>query len=80
MLSRDDIERLGLAIDHPVTMRSEAGSLSGVLVRSIDIRPGNAVMYFPEANALVPGKADRRSRTPGFKNVTIRIDRSPSAP
>ncbi len=79
MLNPDDIKRLGLEIDQRVTVRSEAGSLSDVLVRSIDIRPGNAAMYYPEANAIVPGRTDQRSRTPGFKNVVITVEPGPTA-
>ncbi len=75
MLHADDITRLGLEIDGRVTVRSEAGELAGVAVRAIDIRPGNAVMYFPEANVLVPGRVDAKSRTPAFKNTLITIDK-----
>ncbi len=74
MLHPDDISRLGLEIDQRVTVRSAAGALSNVLVRSIDVRPGNAVMYYPEANTLVPRVADQRSATPGFKSVVITIE------
>ncbi len=54
LLNRADIERLGLRVDQRVTVRSAAGSMSGILVREYDIRAGNALMYFPEANVLVP--------------------------
>jgi len=74
MLARDDIECLGLAVDQHVTVRSEIGALSNVLVREIDIRPGNAVMYYPEANAIVPRSADAKSRTPAFKSTPVRIE------
>ena len=74
MLHSDDIERLGLTLDQRVTVRSEAGALSNVVLRSIDIRPGNAVMYYPEANALVPPRVDPKSRTPTFKNTPVTIE------
>jgi hypothetical protein len=35
-----------------------------VVVREIDIRPGNAAMYYPEANILVPRRIDPESKTP----------------
>jgi len=74
MLNQNDIDRLSLKIDQRVTIKSNCGQLADVLVRSIDIRPGNAVMYYPEANVLIPKLTDPKSRTPAFKNTTIRIE------
>ena len=69
-----------LKVDQPVTVRSTTGSLSGILVRAFDVRGGNALMYFPEANMLVPTTTDPASKTPAFKSVLVRIEpvRSPS--
>ena len=39
----------------------------------IDVRPGNAVMYYPAANTLVPRDVDPRSKTPAFKSVLVEI-------
>ncbi len=74
LLNRADIERLGLRVEQRVTVRSAAGSLSGILVRDYDIRAGNALMYFPEANALVPTTTDPESKTPAFKAVPITLE------
>lgn len=74
MISRADRERPGLAIDQRVTVRSGAGALPGLPVRGLDVRPGNAVMYYPEANVLVPRAVDAASGTPAFKNVAITIE------
>jgi anaerobic selenocysteine-containing dehydrogenase len=69
----DDLARLGLEADRPVAVTSEAGSMT-VLARAFEkIRPGNALMYYPEANVLVPSHCDPASRTPAFKNVLVRI-------
>lgn len=73
LLNRADIARLGLKADQRVTVRSAAGEMRGILVREFDIRAGNALMYYPEANVLVPAAADTRSRTPAFKNVLIEL-------
>ncbi len=73
LLNRTDIERLGLQVDQRVTVRSAAGAMSGILVREHDIRAGNALMYYPEANALVPATVDARSKTPAFKNVLVTL-------
>lgn len=74
MLHRDDISRLNLAIDQRVTVKSKCGELGNLLVREIDIHPGNAVMYYPESNILIPQSTDPKSKTPAFKNTTIQIE------
>ncbi len=74
LLNRADIERLGLRVDQRVTVRSAVGSLSGILVREYDIRAGNALMYFPEANVLVPTTTDPDSKTPAFKAVPVAVE------
>ncbi len=77
LMAPADIERLGLRADQPVTVRSAAGVLHGVRVRPFDVTPGNAAMYFPEANALVPTAVDPESKTPAFKAVPVTV--SPQA-
>lgn len=74
MMSRADINALGLTVDQRVTVRSDTGALRDVMVREIDIRSGNAVMYYPEANVLIPKQADPRSKTPAFKNTVVSIN------
>ena len=74
LMHPDDITRLGLKENGYATVRSEAGELAHVRVRPFDIAPGNAAMYYPEANVLVPRIADRRSRTPSFKSFAVRIE------
>lgn len=73
MLHPSDRKRLGLELDQPVTVRSICGALSNVLVRELDIRPGNCAMYYPEANVLVPRDFDPASKTPAFKSVEVTI-------
>jgi molybdopterin-dependent oxidoreductase alpha subunit len=73
LMNRDDIVRLGLRVDQRVTVRSAVGAMSGILVREYDIRAGNALMYFPEANALVPTTTDAASKTPAFKSVLVTV-------
>jgi molybdopterin-dependent oxidoreductase alpha subunit len=77
LLHPDDIARLGLEVDQRVTVRSAAGYLSNILVRALDVRPGNAVMYYPEANVLVPAATDPQSHTPAFKSVLVTIETGP---
>jgi molybdopterin-dependent oxidoreductase alpha subunit len=77
LLHPDDMRRLKLSNNQRVTVRSEVGSLPDILARSFpDIRAGNALMYYPEANVLVPRYADPHSRTPAFKSVVVTIEAS----
>ena len=73
LLHPDDIARLGLKEDQRVTIRSTTGTMPNILIRPFEIRPGNAVMYYPEANILIPRTVDPESGTPAFKNVTVTI-------
>jgi molybdopterin-dependent oxidoreductase alpha subunit len=75
LLHPDDVASLGLHENQPVTIRSNTGAMKNILVRPYaDIREGNALMYYPEANVLVPRTADPQSRTPAFKSIEITIE------
>ncbi|MFY9235422.1 MAG: FdhF/YdeP family oxidoreductase [Fimbriimonadaceae bacterium] len=76
LLHVKDMERLGLEEDQPVDVTSATGKMAGILARPFDIALGCALMYYPEANVLVPRVVDPRSRTPGFKSVAIKIEPS----
>lgn len=74
LMHPDDLARLGLKHNQPVTVRSTTGQMSGILARGYDaIRPGNALMYYPEANVLVSRHSDPQSKTPAFKGVVIEV-------
>jgi anaerobic selenocysteine-containing dehydrogenase len=74
LMHPDDLVRLGLENDQPVIIRSSVGELRGYLARGYKwIRPGNSLMYYPEANELVPRTLDPRSKTPAFKAVVINV-------
>lgn len=75
LLHPQDIERLGLRADQRVTVRSETGSMPAIRVMPFErIRAGNTLMYYPEANVLVPRGIDPQSKTPAFKNVLVTIE------
>jgi molybdopterin-dependent oxidoreductase alpha subunit len=80
LMNPADIARRGLTADQRVTVRSDAGRMQDVLVRPFDIRAGNALMYFPEANVLVPRAVDPRSKTPAFKHVLVAVEAEPALP
>lgn len=73
LMSPQDIQRLGLTENQRVRVRSHVGEMRWQLVRSFNIRPGNAAMYCPEANVLVPRDVDPQSKTPAFKNVLVSV-------
>jgi anaerobic selenocysteine-containing dehydrogenase len=73
-MHQDDLDRLNLKHNQPVTVCNETGELTGILARRFnEIRPGNALMYYPEANELVARHVDPGSRTPAFKGVVVNI-------
>jgi anaerobic selenocysteine-containing dehydrogenase len=74
LLHPDDMAQLGLTDDQRVTVESSTGRLRGILARTFfEIRAGNALMYYPEANVLVPRNADPHSRTPAFKSIAVTV-------
>lgn len=74
MMSREDMEKRGLKEDQQITIKSVVGAMKNIRVREMDVRPGNAVMYYPEANVLIPTTSDPESMTPAFKNTAISIE------
>jgi molybdopterin-dependent oxidoreductase alpha subunit len=75
LLNPEDIKNLGLKEDDEVTVSSAIAKMGPIKVRPFDIRQGNALMYFPEANVLVSKDIDPVSRTPSFKNVFVKVSR-----
>ncbi len=74
LIHPDDLRRFGLAENQHVTVTSPVGNVEPVLARAFpEIKPGNALMYYPEANQLVPRRIDPQSKTPAFKNVVVRV-------
>jgi anaerobic selenocysteine-containing dehydrogenase len=77
LMHADDMTRLGFEESQLVEVATATGSLK-VHPRPIDIRKGNAVMYYPEANMLVPRHVDEASRTPAFKGIMVRVSKATS--
>ena len=80
LMNPDDMHSRGLSADQKVCVRSKAGVMHDVRVRPFDIKAGNAAMYFPEANVLVPTTTDPDSKTPAFKSVLITLEPEPAYP
>ncbi len=73
LMNRTDMQARGLTPDQQVRIRSAAGELRCYRAREYDVRAGNVLMYYPEANVLVPRDVDPQSKTPGFKGVPVKI-------
>jgi molybdopterin-dependent oxidoreductase alpha subunit len=74
LIHPEDLMRMGIENDQPVTITSQTGRIDGYLARAYsDVRPGNALMYYPEANILVPRTIDPQSKTPAFKAILVDI-------
>jgi anaerobic selenocysteine-containing dehydrogenase len=80
LLHPEDLIRFGLAPGQATTIRNKTGVMNNIVATPFEkIRPGNAAMYYPECNVLVPKSADPRSKTPAFKSVLITIEPAKSA-
>jgi molybdopterin-dependent oxidoreductase alpha subunit len=78
-----EISRLGLRIGERVALVCDAEDdvdrrVAGLEVVPFDLPDGCVAGYYPELNPLVPlSHHDRRSKTPAYKSVPIRIERGP---
>ncbi|TWU67681.1 FdhF/YdeP family oxidoreductase [Crateriforma conspicua] len=74
LIHPDDFPTLGIHPESRVTVSSDTGRMENILARPYpDIRSGNALMYYPESNVLVPRSIDPKSKTPAFKGVVITV-------
>ena len=69
-----DMSAEGLTENEQVCLSNATGKMSALQVKPFDIRQGNLMTYFPEANVLIPLTSDPRSHTPSFKAVTVKIE------
>jgi molybdopterin-dependent oxidoreductase alpha subunit len=77
MLHPDDLDRFGLKDGDRVTVHGPAGSMPGIRATEFtNIKPGNAAMYYPEANILIARTTDPLSRTPAFKNIAVNVEKA----
>jgi molybdopterin-dependent oxidoreductase alpha subunit len=75
LLHPNDLARFGLKDGDRVAIHGPAGSMPNIVATEFSsIKPGNAAMYYPEANRLIGRTIDPQSRTPAFKCVVVRIE------
>ncbi|SMF20206.1 oxidoreductase alpha (molybdopterin) subunit [Alteromonadaceae bacterium Bs31] len=73
LMHPEDMEYCGYKENATVDICTEVGEMKGLRVKPFDVRKGNILCYYPEANILIPKQADKRSYTPGFKSVAVRV-------
>lgn len=76
LMNKNDIKKKGLKENDCVTLESSVGKMENVIVREFNISSGNVLTYYPEANILVPTTTDKRSLTPSYKLVWVKIGQS----
>ena len=79
LMNPTDMARMKLNEDQRVTVSNDVGAMHNIRVRPFDIRAGNALMYYPEANALVSTGVDPRSKTPAYKSTLVKLTPSSTA-
>ena len=75
-INAEDLEKLGLKDQDKVDVSNATGTMRNLSIALYDIKPGNVMCYFPEANILVPQSVDKRSRTPSFKSISVSIKKA----
>jgi len=73
LMNSEDMTELGLTENDLVKVNNSTGVLNSQKVLSYPIKPGNVMMYYPEANILVPKSIDPDSKTPSFKSIEITV-------
>ncbi|GAB5413020.1 MAG: FdhF/YdeP family oxidoreductase [Congregibacter sp.] len=73
LMNIDDMRSLGVADGDLVDVMSQRGEMRGLTARTFALPSGNVMAYYPEANCLTDRSRDKRSQTPRFKSVPVRV-------
>jgi molybdopterin-dependent oxidoreductase alpha subunit len=74
LISSQDANRFAIKDGQRIRVRGEAGSMDNIEIVVGSIRSGVVAMFYPEANILIKGDIDDRSKTPAFKNSPVWIE------
>ncbi len=75
LLNRLDAMKIGVAEHDLVTVQGDAGKMEQVEAIYGAVRPGAALMFYPEVNAIFKARIDPKSGTPAYKRVPVCIYR-----
>lgn len=73
LLHPSDAAKAGLTEHQFVTVQGDAGKMENVEVIFGAVRPGAALMFYPEVNAIFHAKIDEKSGTPAYKRVPVLV-------
>ena len=73
LMNRSDVETAGLSQHQRVTVKGNASQLDNVEIIDGAVRPGAALMFYSEVNAIVNAPVDNRCGTPAFKRVPVLV-------
>ena len=73
LMNRLDAENVGLQEHQRVTVRGNASQLDNIEIIYGAIRPGSALMFYPEVNVIFNAPVDSRCGTPAFKRVPVLV-------
>ncbi|MEO1466338.1 MAG: FdhF/YdeP family oxidoreductase, partial [Cyanobacteria bacterium J06633_1] len=71
LMNRLDAESTGLAEHQRVTVKGNASQLDNIEIIYGAVRPGAALMFYPEVNVIFNPPVDKRCGTPAFKRVPV---------
>ncbi|MDJ0744815.1 MAG: FdhF/YdeP family oxidoreductase [Xenococcaceae cyanobacterium MO_167.B27] len=73
LMNRLDAESVGLQEHQRVTVRGNASQLENIEIIYGAIRPGAALMFYPEVNVIFNPPKESRCGTPAFKRVPVLV-------
>ena len=73
LMNSADAEGAGLLEHQRVTVRGNASQLDNIEIIYGEVRPGAAVMFYPEVNVIFNASVDTRCGTPAFKRVPVLV-------
>jgi len=73
MMNPEDMLEFSFRENQKVNVRTQSGQLNQLSIKPFDIRRGNVMTYYPEANVLTSREVDEKSRTPAFKSFAVEI-------
>ncbi|WP_019509525.1 FdhF/YdeP family oxidoreductase [Pleurocapsa sp. PCC 7319] len=73
LMNRFDAERAGLQEHQLVTVKGNASHLDNIEIIYGEVRPGAALMFYPEVNVIFNAPVESRCGTPAFKRVPVLV-------